>query len=84
MNGVYENEYIKEDGKWKFKKVRWCMTFNAPYTESWVEPSKRVVRKPEGPYQSSTGFSPDGPPEDTRYPSGFICPFHYKNPVSGK
>jgi hypothetical protein len=84
MNGVYENEYIKENGKWKFKKVRWCMTFNAPYMKSWVDPSRRVEKRPDSPYRSSTGFSPDGPPEETLYPSGFICPFHYKNPVTGK
>jgi hypothetical protein len=84
MNGVYENEYVKESGKWKFKKVRWCMTFNAPYTESWVEPTRRVSKKPESPYRTTSGFAPDGPPEETLYPSGFVCPFHYKNPVTGK
>ena len=84
MNGVYENEYVKENGKWKFKKVRWCMTFNAPYMEGWVDSSRRVEIKPDSPYRSSAGFSPDGSAEQTLYPSGFICPFHYKNPVSGK
>lgn len=84
MNGVYENEYVKENGKWKFKKVRWCMTFNAPFTEGWVEPSRRVEKRPEPPYRTSNDFSPDGPGERTQYPSGFICPFHYKNPVTGR
>jgi hypothetical protein len=84
MNGVYENEYVKENGKWKFKKVRWCMTFNAPFTEGWVELSRRVEKRPEPPYRSSRSFSPDGPGEKTQYPSGFICPFHYKNPVTGR
>ena len=84
MNGVYENEYVKEDGIWKFKVVRWCMTFNASFVNGWVDPSVRVDRRPQPPYNSSTGFSPDGTPETTLYPSGFICPFHYKNPVSGK
>jgi len=23
-------------------------------------------------------------PEETRYPSGFITPFHFENPVSGR
>ena len=84
MNGVYENEYIKEDGTWKFKKVRWCMTFNAPYVDGWVDPARRVDRRPDSPYKSSGGFSPDKPGERTLYPSGFICPFHYKHPVTGK
>ena len=84
MNGVYENEYVKENGKWKFKKVRWCMTFNAPFKEGWVDPSVCVERRPEPPYRRSTRFAPDGLPEETKYPSGFICPFHYKNPVTGR
>jgi hypothetical protein len=84
MNGVYENEYVKEDGRWKFKKVRWCLTFNAPYKDGWVDPSRRVDKKPNPPYKSNTGFTPDGTPENTLYPSGFICPFHYKNPVTGR
>ena len=29
-------------------------------------------------------LSPDGAPEDTQYPSGFICPFHFKNPATGR
>ena len=84
MNGVYENEYVKENGKWKFKKVRWCMTFNARYMDGWVDPTRRVDKRPDPPYQVSADFSPDGSPEKTLYPSGFICPFHYKNPVTGK
>ena len=84
MNGVYENEYVKENGTWKFKNVRWCMTFNASYMDGWVDPARRVDRRPDAPYKSSGGFSPDEPAEKTLYPSGFICPFHYKHPVTGK
>ena len=84
MNGVYENEYVKENGKWKIKKVHWCITFHAPYLESWVEPSRRVDLRMDRPYQRNPQLQPDGGPEETLYPSGFICPFHFKNPVSGR
>jgi hypothetical protein len=84
MNGVYENEYIKQDGKWKIKKIHWCMTFHCPYTIGWVEPSKRVDLKMDRPYRRKSLLKPEGAPEETLYPSGFICPFHFNNPVSGR
>jgi hypothetical protein len=82
MNGIYEMEYIKQGGKWKIKKLRWCMTFRASWTESFVEPSKRDDSS-MGRAQNQ-GLGPRGTPEETAYPSGFICPFHFENPVSGR
>jgi len=81
MDGVYENEYIKEDGVWKFLKFYWYMFFHAPYTLSWVDPAKRVDIQMEPDFST---LSPDGPSDDTFYPSGFQAPFHYPNPVTGK
>ncbi len=81
MDGVYENEYIKEDGKWKILKLGWYMFFHAPYTLSWVDPKKRVDIQMEPDFSS---LKPDGPSEDTFYPSGYQAPYHYKNPVTGK
>ena len=81
MDGVYENEYIKENGKWKILKFHWCMFFHAPYLLSWVKPEKRVDIQMEPDF---TSVRPDGPSEDTFYPSGFMAPLHFKNPVTGK
>jgi hypothetical protein len=82
MNGIYEMEYIKEDGRWKIKKLRWCMTFRASWTESFIEASRRdnsSMDRSDNPNLVTRGAG-----EETRYPSGFICPFHYANPVSGR
>jgi hypothetical protein len=86
MNGVYEVEYIKENGIWKMLKVRWCMTFHAPWTLSFVDEKKRVDLRMDRPHEQagSRGLKPTGEHEHTLYPSGFICPFHFKNPVSGR
>lgn len=84
MNGVYEVEYVKQDGIWKIFKVHWCMTFHAPYTVGWVEPERRADAVINRPYQRNPQLKPDGAPEETLYPSGFICPFHFPNPVSGR
>jgi hypothetical protein len=80
MNGVYENDYVKQDGIWKLKKVHWCMTFHSP----WSDPTKRVMPRLDRPYERSEAMRPSGPPEETQWPSGYICPFHFKNPVSGR
>jgi hypothetical protein len=48
---------------------------------SWVDPAKRVDMQMEPDFSS---LSPDGPSDDTFYPSGFQAPFHYKNPVTGE
>ncbi|MGD9142718.1 MAG: nuclear transport factor 2 family protein [Dehalococcoidia bacterium] len=84
MDGVYEVEYIKEERKWKLKKVHWCMTFRAPWTESFVDPAKKDSSKQDRPYQENPDLRPTDAPEDTLYPSGYICPFHFENPVSGR
>lgn len=84
MNGVYEVDYVKQNGKWKLKKVHWCMTFHAPWAVSFVDPARRDDRKMDRPYQRNPALRPSGPPEETLWPSGFICPFHFENPVSGR
>jgi hypothetical protein len=85
MNGVYEVEYIKENNIWKLLKVRWCMTFHAPWTLSFVDPAKREDKFMNRPYErGASQLRPTGTPEETQYPSGFLCPFHFKNPVTGK
>ena len=84
MNGVYEVDYIKQDGIWKLQHVHWCMTFHAPYTVGWVPPERRMDLVIDRPYQRNPSLNPDGAPEETLYPSGFICPFHFDNPVTGR
>lgn len=84
MNGVYEVEYIKENNVWKLLKVRWCMTFHAPWVLSFVDPAKREDKFMNRPYERAGALRPTGVPEETQYPSGFVCPFHFNNPVTGK
>lgn len=82
MNGIYEVDYVKQNSKWKIKKLQWCMTFRASWTESFVEAAKRDDSPMDRSQNQNLG--PRGTAEETRYPSGFICPFHFSNPVSGR
>ena len=77
-HGIYENQYIKEDGKWRFKKLRWYFTFHAPFEDGWLKTPNiyhtvHPTIKPDGP---STGYHP--------YPEVCTVPFHYKHPISGQ
>jgi hypothetical protein len=80
--GIYNAKYIKEDGKWKILKFIWNPTYMFDPRVGWVKPD-RVA--PIGDRKIAEPPRPDRPrPLDTRYPSGYIAPFHYKHPVTGK
>jgi hypothetical protein len=86
MNGVYNVEYVKENGVWKLMKVRWCMTFHAPWGMSFVADDRREDQRDDHPYEKAgpMGMNPVSRPETTLYPSGFIAPFHFNHPVTGQ
>ena len=80
MGGVYENDYVKEDGVWKIKRDQVFNTYFVPYTVGF----KDVTPRPP------PGISADNPPDlpptvpFEMYPSAFLPPFHYANPVTGR
>jgi hypothetical protein len=78
--GVYENEYIKENNKWLFRKMHFNRIFFTPYHDGWVKtPDIRpnsIKFDPTKPDLPPTAYHP--------YPQEFIVPFHYKHPITGK
>jgi len=82
VSGTYENEYIKENGKWKIKKVKWHINYHAKPDEGWVKPGHAVPRDLN---EIFAGPKPDIPANrfSMEYPSGYIFPFHFKHPVTG-
>jgi len=37
VHGRYDNEFVKEGGKWKFSLLRFVFKFMTPYEEGWVK-----------------------------------------------
>lgn len=80
--GAYENEYVKEGGVWKIRKLHWYVSFLAPYEGGWakVKPLDAFVG------DVVKDFPPDQPPSVSYkpYPAAFVPPYHYENPVTGQ
>lgn len=76
---LYENEYVKEDGVWKISKLHGPFTMYSGW-EGWIKNTTPNTR-PE-----SFGPPPDLPPTVVylTFPSYYIVPYHYANPVTGK
>jgi hypothetical protein len=78
-HGIYENEYVKENGKWLLKKLHFFLNFRTPYEDGWL---KTPVVGHTGPSQE---VPPDAPPTSFfPYPSGVHFPVHFKHPITGK
>ncbi len=82
ITGIYVCEYIKEDGIWKIKTLRFDQIFAAPPAEGWVKPERVAAMDPQYTLRYIKADIPRT--IDPRYPSGYIVPFHYKHPVTRK
>lgn len=83
MNGIYEMGYVKERGVWKINNLEYCLCYAAPPNTGWVKPERVAALTPE---DKIIPPPPDIPPDEfnTMYPSGYIVPFHFQHPVTGK
>ena len=83
--GLYENEYVKQDGVWKVKVMGHQLTWQGDFETGWAH---------QAPYTSAFWpktypEDPLGPDEITANEAGFwpetgLVPFHYPHPVTGK
>ncbi len=80
MGGVYENEFVKRDGRWMFHHDQQINTYFAPYETGWKDLAQRA---PPGITPANPPDRPPSFPFDL-YPKNFLPPFHYVNPVTGK
>ncbi len=85
--GIYEIGYIKEDGIWKMLSINWVIPYGVRIKDGWVMPEDIAGPMLKG--QSAPGapqIVPDVPMDrnDLRYVTGYIFPYHFKHPVTGK
>jgi SnoaL-like domain len=77
--GVYENRFVREGGKWKIAAMHFFPTFQTDYDQGWG----KNARPAEG---ITTDRTPDRPPSQRYeiYPRAHVPPYHYRNPVTGQ
>ena len=82
--GMYENEYVKEDGSWRILRLQFDDIFLSPYDEGWAKTPKLWAKLRE--MADSVGQPPGDVPDQPRSksPFGDQMPFHYKHPITGK
>ena len=82
--GLYENEYIKEDGVWKVFRLRYFPFWHAEFEKGWSHTKPNYVPFLKKAYPED----PEGPDElvETKmmWPDTEVVPFHYPHPVTGK
>ena len=78
-DGIYENEYVKENGIWKIRKLHFYQNFYVDYEAGWNTGALPL----RGPFPD---LPPDRPPSEEYkvYPDYSLPPYHYVNPVTGR
>jgi hypothetical protein len=74
--GVYDNVYVKENGRWYFKKLHWNITYWTSFERGFL----KVPKLSDTPFPHAdapaTAYHP--------YPSGYHVPFPFRHPVTGE
>jgi hypothetical protein len=85
--GIYENDYVKEDGVWRIKLLNYNLFWQANFETGWAH------HKPYAGHESHVPKTypedPNGPDEIVGgalpfWPETPVVPFHYPHPVTGK
>jgi hypothetical protein len=82
--GVYENEYVREDGVWKIRRLDYVLSWQAEWEKgpghSVPHLAPAMVCYPENP------LGPDYilPKKRTMWPQQHVVPLHYPHPVTGE
>ena len=77
--GTYENEFVKQNGVWKLRAVRYFARLSTDYDLGWA----KDARPPAAP---GTELPPDRPPSQgvASFPEAQTVALHFVNPVTGR
>ncbi len=82
--GLYENEYVKQDGQWRIKVLNMRSFWQGDFDKGW----SRCPVEYEGYLTETFPTDPHGPDEIvddwSMFPHTETMPFHYVHPVTGK
>ena len=86
-SGIYEVNYVKEKDVWRIRSFDWIIPYVVRINGLCEGPeirSRRIIK--DAGENGAFIPSPDTPldEKDLRYISGYIFPFHYPHPVTGK
>jgi hypothetical protein len=96
---IYENDYIKQGGIWKMKMFRIWVTYDYTPGRGFVKPERIAAADVQAVRDKFAAFErgelkpeknqilvPANVSDDSYpwYPTGYIVPFHFKHPVTGK
>jgi len=85
--GVYENQYVKADGRWMIAAMKHCYRMDMPYGVGVFELPERPAYTPVPTFYPE---DPEGPDRQSSYAchtyphAGVNPPFHYDHPVTGE
>jgi hypothetical protein len=83
--GIYENQYVNDDGVWKIKVLNYSPQWHADFDKGWAYTSPDYVQM----FKQTYPDDPAGPdelitPTPSIWPRTDVVPFHYVHPVTGK
>jgi hypothetical protein len=83
--GIYENEYVREDGIWKIRALRYFPFWHGSFAEGWAKTPIDFIPMAKTLYPEDP-LGPDAliDPAPRLWPATDIVPFHYPHPVTGK
>jgi hypothetical protein len=87
ISGLYEIGYIKENDIWKMLSIRWIIPYGVRIADGWISPEDIAGPLLSGkPIPGAPPVTPDIPMDknDLRYVTGYIFPFHFVHPVTGR
>jgi hypothetical protein len=87
INGIYEISYVKEDNIWKMLTINWNIPYGVRINDGWIMPEDiagPMLRNQSGPGGMRIESDIPMDPNDLRYVTGYILPYHFTHPVTGK